>query len=72
MRRGGFSGEVVIASGLSDYVPNQDNSYHAIFERANKAMTGAERNECRRADVIGHEGNEILYMERAWPQAAPF
>ena len=43
MRRDGFSGEVVIASGLSDYVPNQDNSYHAVFERADEAMYQRKR-----------------------------
>ena len=37
------AGEVVIASGLSDYVRGQDNSYHAVFERADEAMYQRKR-----------------------------
>ena len=32
------SGGVVVSTGISDYDPDSDNSYHSVFERADKLM----------------------------------
>ena len=32
------SGGVVVSTGISDYDPENDNSYHSVFERADKLM----------------------------------